>query len=195
MKRILLLLLLCLAAAVTYAQRSVSGRVTDAANGEVLTGASVSLKGTRVGTISDGDGNFQIAVTGNNDVLVISYTGYQTQEVAVGATSSLGIAMTANNILNEVVVVGYGKQIKSTLTGNIAKVGGENLQSMPVVSFEQALQGQAAGVFVESTNGKVGAANRVRVRGSAPSMPVPNRSMSWTVFPFPKRPATRPVVP
>ncbi len=165
MKRILLLLLLCLAAAVTYAQRSVSGRVTDAANGEVLTGASVSLKGTRVGTISDGDGNFQIAVTGNNDVLVISYTGYQTQEVAVGATSSLGIAMTANNILNEVVVVGYGKQIKSTLTGNIAKVGGENLQSMPVVSFEQALQGQAAGVFVESTNGKVGAANRVRVRG------------------------------
>jgi TonB-dependent starch-binding outer membrane protein SusC len=165
MKRLLLmLLLLSSTSAALMAQRTVTGRVTDASNGETLIGATVSVKGSRVGTISDTDGNFKLNAS-DSDVLVVSYTGYQTLEVSVGNRSTIDLAMTANTILDEVVVVGYGKQIKSTLTGNIAKVDGKSLQSMPVVSFEQALQGQAAGVFVETTNGKVGAANRIRVRG------------------------------
>lgn len=166
MKRILLLsMLFCCMVLTAFSQRSVTGRVTDASNGEGLIGATITLKGAKSGTTTDVNGDFKLAISTDADVLMIAYTGYETQEVTVGNRSTIEVSLNANNILNEVVVVGYGKQIKSTLTGNIAKVGGENLQSMPVVSFEQALQGQAAGVFVESTNGKVGAANRIRVRG------------------------------
>lgn len=158
----MLWLLLC---ASLMAQRAVTGKVTDPA-GEPLIGASVAVKNSRVGATTDVNGQFTVQVADNNTVLTISYTGYESQEIAVGANTTLNITMVENqNLIDEVVVIGYGKQIRSTLTGNIAKLGNENVKGMPVVSLEQAMQGQAAGVSVETVNGKLGAAARVRVRG------------------------------
>ncbi|MBL7828156.1 MAG: TonB-dependent receptor [Saprospiraceae bacterium] len=166
MKHLFTLTMLCLMMTMSaFAQRAVTGKVTDAA-GEALIGASVAVKNTRIGTITDINGAFSVQVADNNAVLTVSYTGYESQEVAVGANTSVTVVLTENqNVINEVVVIGYGKQIRSTLTGNIAKLTNENVKGMPVVSLEQAMQGQAAGVSVESVNGKVGAAARVRVRG------------------------------
>ena len=147
------------------AQRTITGVVTDP-SGEPLIGASVAVKNTSTGSITDVNGRYSIQTPKEGAVLVFSYTGYVTKEAPVGAGNTLDIALAENdNVMEEVVVIGYGRQIRSTLTGNIAKLSNENIRSMPVVSVEQAMQGQAAGVYVESVNGKVGAAARVRVRG------------------------------
>lgn len=158
------LLTLCSIAGV-LAQRTITGMVTDVL-GEPLVGASVIVKDTRFGARTDLNGKFSVQIPGNDAVLQISYTGYTSQEVTVGAQNSIDVKLEENaGVIDEVVVIGYGKQIRSTLTGNIAKLGSDNVKGMPVVSVEQAMQGQAAGVMVESVNGKLGAAARVRVRG------------------------------
>jgi TonB-linked SusC/RagA family outer membrane protein len=166
MKQLCTTVLLCLLFfAGAYAQRTVTGKVTDAA-GDPLIGASVAVKNTRNGTVTDVNGQFSVLVTDNNAILSVAYTGYAAQEVAVGNNTALKIVMLEDQrLIDEVVVIGYGKQIRSTLTGNIAKIGNEQVKGMPVVSLEQAMQGQAAGVSVESVNGKLGSAARVRVRG------------------------------
>ncbi|HRI60489.1 MAG TPA: TonB-dependent receptor plug domain-containing protein, partial [Saprospiraceae bacterium] len=166
MKRFLFTLVIALSVMAASAQRNITGRISDLSTGEALIGATVSIKNGSTGTITDTNGDFTLEIPNDQAVLLVSYTGYETAEAAVGTQSRVDVQLTASSTLvDEVVVIGYGKQIKSTLTGNIAKVGGENLKSMPVISVEQAMQGQAAGVFVESVNGKVGGAMRVRVRG------------------------------
>ena len=166
MKRLLLTLCVaCGTLSCLWAQRSVSGTITDAATGEPLAGASVAVQNVNAGTTTATDGTFTLTVPGDDAVVLVSYTGYRSQSITVGAQTRLDVAMENNALIDEVVVIGYGKQIRSTLTGNIARVDGEKLRAMPVVALEQALQGQAAGVYIETVNGKVGAASRVRVRG------------------------------
>lgn len=165
MKHVLLLLAL-VTATLAYGQRKVTGTIKDGQTGEPLVSATLILKGTTTGTVTDFDGNYSINVPGDDAVIVVSYTGYKTTEIVVGNRSTIDITLDGNEqLLEDVVVIGYGKQIKSTLTGNIAKVDGQAMKAMPVVSIEQALQGQAAGVFVESVNGKLGSNTRMRVRG------------------------------
>ena len=166
MKQLFLSFLLCfLAVSLALAQRPISGKITDQ-NGSPLIGATVLLKNTRSGTVSDNNGMYSLSVPSLGGVLVFSYSGFVTTEIPIEGRSTVNVALSENTTaIDEVVVIGYGKQIRSTLTGNIAKLGNENVRSMPVISVEQALQGQAAGVSVESVNGKVGAAARVRVRG------------------------------
>jgi TonB-linked SusC/RagA family outer membrane protein len=166
MKQLITTFLLCLLVAVgAMAQRTITGVVTDQ-SGEPLIGASVAVKNAGAGAITDVNGRYSIQAPREDAILVFSYTGYVTKEAPVGTGNSLDIALSENeNVMDEVVVIGYGRQIRSTLTGNIAKLSNENIRSMPVVSVEQAMQGQAAGVYIESVNGKVGAAARVRVRG------------------------------
>ncbi len=148
-----------------FAQRKISGKVTDAA-GESMIGVTVIQKNTRSGTVSNADGKYEISVSDQNAVLVFTYTGYETQEIVVGNQSVIDVQIVENQtFINEVVVIGYGKQLRTTLTGNIAKLESDKIKSMPVVSIEQAMQGQAAGVAIESVNGKLGGAARVRVRG------------------------------
>lgn len=162
---VLTLLFSCLFLAGAWAQRTVNGTVKDD-QGEALIGASVIVKGSSAGTTTNLNGAFTLQVPSGAAALVVSYTGYRTKEVALGSANTVEVMLESDaTLIEEVVVVGYGKQIKSTVTGNVAKIGGDNIQAMPVVSVEQAMQGQAAGVFVESTNGKVGGAMRVRVRG------------------------------
>jgi len=145
----------------------ISGTITDARTGDPVPFASVSIKGTADGAIADIDGKYSLTAA-SNAVLVVSSIGYETQEVGVAGRSIINIALQSDvATLQEVVVVGYGSTIKSKLTGNIAKVGGEDLEFAPVASVQLALQGKAAGVFIESVTGKVTSATRVRIRGSS----------------------------
>ncbi|MFZ4561601.1 MAG: carboxypeptidase-like regulatory domain-containing protein, partial [Saprospiraceae bacterium] len=160
-KCVLLLVLFFTVVGSTWAQRTITGKVTDT-GGEPLIGASILAKGTTVGTVTDLDGAYSLSVPAGVATLVFSYTGYTTQDVALGVSNVVDVRLDVlATQLSEVVVVGYGTQIKSTLTGNIAKLGGEKIENLPVPSVEQALQGRTSGVFVEAVNGKPGGAVRV----------------------------------
>lgn len=162
---------LCLSLTMTlHAQeRSVSGKVTSAEDGSALPGVNVVVKGTTNGTVTDVDGNYKLSIqSGGNAALVFSFIGLSTTEVAVGERSIVDVSLSLDvTQLNEVVVVGFGTQLKQDLTGNIAKVSGADITNVPVPSFDQALQGRAAGVFIEAGNGKLGQGIKVRVRGAA----------------------------
>lgn len=150
------------------AQQSVSGKVIDRESGEPLIGATITVKGTKIGTLTNTDGFYSLKVVEGNNVLVISYTGFRKVEEEINGRSEINIQLeTDAAALDEVVVVGYGTQIKSQLTGNIAKVRADAIQNTPVPTIEQSLQGRAAGVFVEANNGKPGGAIRMRIRGSS----------------------------
>ena len=171
MKRILLgmcVMLLFVSGLVFGQGRVVTGKVTSLDDSSPLPGVNVLLKGTSAGTSTDSDGNYSISVADDNAVLVFSFIGYQTTEISVGARSVVDAQITTDvTQLSEVVVVGYGTQIKQDLTGNIAQVKGEAIRNLPVQSFEQAIQGRAAGVFVETGNGKLGQSVKMRIRGAS----------------------------
>ncbi len=170
MKKILLLkfLLLALWSGQLLAQtKMVTGKLTSSDDGIPLPGVNIVVKGSTKGTTSDAEGNFSVAAA-ENDVLVVSFIGYATQEIPVGNQTSINITLLPDTRqLSEVVVVGYGTQEKRDLTGNIASVSSSQLQNVPVASIEQGLQGKASGVFIESQNGKLGQGIKVRVRGSS----------------------------
>ena len=159
-----LLLMLC-GATVAFGQLTISGKVTDR-DGEALIGASVMVKGTTNGTVSDIDGKFKLSAAGDA-TLVVSYTGFSTLEVAVNNQTDITVTMQPGIDLTEVLVTGYGTAIKRELTGNIAKIRTEDIKDMPVTSFDQAMQGKAAGVQITSGNGKLGQAVQIRVRGQS----------------------------
>ncbi|QRR01934.1 SusC/RagA family TonB-linked outer membrane protein [Dyadobacter sandarakinus] len=151
-----------------YGQTQISGKVTADDDVSVLPGASVQLKGSSTGTQTDAEGNYAISVPSSGAVLVFSFVGMSTQEVTVGNQSVINVKLTSDTrSLNEVVVTGFGSQIKRDLTGNIAQVKGTEIQNMPVASVDAALQGRAAGVYVNSGTGKLGQAINVRIRGNS----------------------------
>lgn len=168
-KNLLLMWVLCLFFTTGYGQsRQVSGKVTDAADGTAVPGANVLVKGTGTGTVTDSDGNYTISVSAGENVLVFSFIGYITNEVQINGSSTVDVIMALDATeLAEVVVVGYGTQLKQDLTGNIAKVDGADIQNISVSTLEQAIQGRAAGVLVTSQNGKLGQGMNIRIRGSS----------------------------
>lgn len=144
--------------------RIVTGVITDA-NGEPVIGANISVKGTSTGTITDLDGRFTLEVPSGSQ-LVVSYIGYLTKEVPVGTHSQLAIRLTEDTQnLDEVVVVGYGVQKKSDLTGAVANVKSETLMERPSTSVEQALAGRVAGVNISTNSGRPGGRTSVQIRG------------------------------
>jgi TonB-dependent starch-binding outer membrane protein SusC len=149
------------------AQTNVSGRITDAKSGAAIPNASVIVKGTPAGTATDNNGNYRITVPPNASTFVISSLGYLLKEVSIsGPVTNITLEASGTKNLDEIVVVGFGTKIKKDLTGNIARVKGSDVQNMPVANLNQALQGRAAGVFVESNNGKVGEGVKILIRGS-----------------------------
>ncbi|PWH84622.1 TonB-dependent receptor [Algibacter marinivivus] len=142
--------------------QTVNGTVT--ADGQPLPGATVLIKGTTTGTSTDFDGNFTINAEALS-TLVISYVGYSTKEVLVGNQTQINVTLEQDNKLDEVVIIGYGSQRKSDLTGSVSSVSGEDLSTLPVSRVDQALQGRAAGVQVTQTSGAPGAGTSIRVRG------------------------------
>ncbi len=146
---------------------TVSGTVTGG-DGDPIPGANVLLKGTTIGTVTDIDGNYRLSVPEDAEVISYSFIGYGTIEEEVNGRSTINVALADDvSQLSEVVVTGYGTQIKRELTGNIASVSGEEIENIPVPTLEQAMQGRAAGVFIESNSGKLGQGVKVRVRGSS----------------------------
>lgn len=151
-----------------YAQgRRVTGKVTSSEDGTALPGVSVVLKGTTVGTATDGNGEFAIEVTGDNPVLTFSFIGQKSVEVAVGARSTVDVQMASDATeLQEVVVNGYGgPEQKRDLVGAVSSVKGTAIANLPVQSFDRAIQGRLSGVQVQSTSGAPGGAINILVRG------------------------------
>ncbi|PWJ58459.1 TonB-linked SusC/RagA family outer membrane protein [Dyadobacter jejuensis] len=147
--------------------RIITGKVTDAL-GEALPGVTITSKGTTKGTSSDSEGKFELAGVSENATLVFSYIGFETQEMLVGNRSQFEIKMVEENqTLSEVVVVGYGTQRKSHMTGSIAKVTNENLNQIPVARADQALIGKMAGVQIQTSNAQSGSAPTIQIRGAA----------------------------
>jgi TonB-linked SusC/RagA family outer membrane protein len=134
------------------------------AEGEPLPGASVSIKGTSVGVSTDFDGKYSINAKSGN-TLVFSYVGFSSKEVVVGNQKTINVTLTADIKLDEVVVIGYGSQRKSDLTGSVSSVKAEELVQVPVARVDQALQGRASGVQVTQTSGAPGAGTVIRIRG------------------------------
>lgn len=169
MKRLLFIFLLTLSgSAALLAQRVLTGKVTDQSTGEALIGVTVLVKNTSVGTITDADGNFRINAPNDARTLVLSYTGFESQELTLGASNVVDVNLVPGaNTLAEAIVTGYGTQIKRTLTGNIAKIKAADIQDMPITSLDQSLQGKAAGVLVNAGSGKLGQGIRVNVRGQS----------------------------
>lgn len=164
LKKCLLLLLMVLAGSSLWAQLTVTGTVTDS-NYDPVPGVSVVIKGTSVGTISDIDGNYALQAAAS-DVLVFSFVGMDTQEVAVEGRSTINVTMQSSFLdLEEVVVVGYGVQKKKLNTGATIQVKGDDIQRMNTTSPLQALQGQTPGVSISSTSGQPGADMKVTIRG------------------------------
>ena len=162
----LFLLCLFLVSWQVRAQEVVSGTVTSADDKSALPGASVSLKGTRIGTTTDSKGKFSINAKANS-TLVFSFVGYKTIEIAIGGKSIINASLpTSDNALDEVVVVGYGTSLKKDLSGSVASVSAEEIKSMPITSFEQGMQGRVAGVQVMQGNSAPGGAPQVRIRGA-----------------------------
>ncbi|MEO1213247.1 MAG: TonB-dependent receptor [Bacteroidota bacterium] len=156
---------MCAGYTVHAQSRTVNGTISDEA-GNGLQGASVAVQGTTVGTLSNADGSFRLEVPGNDAVLIISYVGYERQEITVGTNSNFTITMKEDiSLLDEVVVVGYGTQKKRDVTGAISTIDGEKIGKIPVASSVQSMQGQVAGVDIQSAGGRPGQAPTIRIRG------------------------------
>ncbi|SMO94953.1 SusC/RagA family TonB-linked outer membrane protein [Gracilimonas mengyeensis] len=165
-----LVLLFFVSTGFTYAQ-TVSGTVISADDESPIPGVTILLQGTNKGTATNIDGEYEIELTDSefeNGILVFSAVGFMEQQVSVNGRSTIDIELaTDTQLLDEVVVTGYGSQIKEKVTGNIASVSSEDFETVSLNSFEEAIQGRASGVFVQADNGKLGGGITVRVRGTA----------------------------
>ncbi len=143
------------------------GRVTDRTTGQPLIGVTVKVRNMNSGTVTDANGNFELDVP-DSAVLLVSYIGYETQEIAVNGQTDINIRLALSSTgLNEVVVVGYGTQTKKDITGAVSVVSAADIANRPIVDAGEALQGKAAGVDVISNSGKPGAGLTIRIRGSS----------------------------
>ena len=146
---------------------TVRGRITAGA-GESIVGATVMVKGTQTGVSSDVEGNYEIVVPGPGSVLVFNYLGYQPQEIAVGNRTQIDVRLAEdNNVLDDVVVIGYGTQSRRTLTSAVSKVSGADLEGVPVNSIGDALKGKVPGVRVSTANNQPGSDPVFLIRGGS----------------------------
>ena len=163
--RLLPILILALSMNLMAQKSTITGRVVDSKN-EAVIGATIMIKGTSTGTVSDFNGNFSLEAAGN-DVLMISYVGMTAQQITVGTTKVFHIVMLDDTkTLDEVVVIGYGTVKKKDITTSVAIVSTKDIDERPIISAAAAIQGKAAGVTVIQPSGEPGAGMVVRVRGN-----------------------------
>ncbi len=164
--RILLIFAACLGwAGIALGQRTITGAVTDAETGEPLIGANVLIVGTSSGTVTGFNGDYELEVSQEAKQLEFSYTGYTPKVVDIGSQTVIDVQLTAGQILDEVVVVGYGTQKKKDVSSAIESLDAEDIKDVPVASFEAAMQGKASGVNISSPSGTPGGAINVNIRG------------------------------
>lgn len=148
-------------------EQQVSGQVTDASTGETLPGVNVLVKGTTTGTSTDRDGRYELTLPSPQDTLIFSFIGYQSQVVPVNGRTEINVQLQPQSITGEeLVVVGYGTKKRSEITGSVSSVRSEDIEKVPVLRVEQALQGRTAGVFVANQSGQPGEMPTVRIRGA-----------------------------
>ena len=175
MKKCLLLLLVLLTVTIAYrlnaqtqqpAKITVTGTVVSGETKQPLTGASIAVKGSKKGVVSDAAGKFTIKVD-KGQTIVVSFAGFEAQEFKINEAQNLPVALNVSiNENEEVVVIGYGTRKKSHLTGAIAKINNDNLGQIPVSRADQALQGKLAGVNIVTTDAQAGAAPTIQIRGA-----------------------------
>ncbi|NLZ94502.1 MAG: TonB-dependent receptor plug domain-containing protein, partial [Bacteroidales bacterium] len=165
-KKLPLLLLLIITPFCVFSQtRTISGKITDL-NNETLIGVNVIEKGTTNGSVTDIDGHFSVNVP-SNSTLLISYVGYISQEIPIEGKTSFNIVLVEDyEILDELVVVGYGTQRKEAVTGSVTSMKGDAMREVASSNITQALQGRVAGVEMSQTSTKPGSQMQIRIRGT-----------------------------
>lgn len=166
---VLFLTALLMSCHVMAQQNHVTGTITDGNDGSPIIGANVLVKGTAVGTISDLNGGFSVNMPSGRNVLVVSCIGYKTQELTIkpGQKTVSIVLREDTELLDEVVVVGYGTMKKSDLSGASVSMSEDKIKGSVITNLDQSLQGRAAGVTAVATSGAPGSASSIRVRGQA----------------------------
>jgi TonB-dependent SusC/RagA subfamily outer membrane receptor len=167
MRKLFLLIMLSTAwYASSFAQNIVKGRVTDSRNGLALGGVTVRVKEGSKAVQTKDDGTFEISLDSKQKILVFSYIGYAPEEVSVGSrTNSSVLLSTEDRKLQEGVVVAYGSQDRTKITGSVAKVDGKEFENIPMTSVDQMLQGKVAGLQSVAPSGQPGGIQEIRIRG------------------------------
>ena len=168
LKHMMLTLLFLVGASTIFAQNGlVKGTVSDASNGSPLPGATVQVKGTTVGTVTDLDGKYSIQVNGTS-TLVFSYIGYESQEMQAKANSTLNVKLTPTAAnLNELVVIGYGVEKKKDATGSVTAISAKKFNKGAITSPSDLLAGKVAGVQITNGGGAPGSGATIRIRGGS----------------------------
>ena len=166
-KAVMMTLCLALMSFTLTAQVTVTGTVTET-TGDPVIGATVREKGTNSGTITDMNGEFSLKVANNKATLIVSYVGLETQEVKLAGKTKIDVELKSNDeLLDEVVVVGYGVQKKSDLAGSSSSLSESVLKSAPITNLDQSFAGRVTGVTAVQTSGAPGSSSSIRVRGQA----------------------------
>jgi TonB-dependent starch-binding outer membrane protein SusC len=161
-----IILLVMLQSMNIHAQITITGKIIDAYDGSTLPGATVQIRGTNMGSVTDVNGNYKIEVPSNESILVFKFVGYNDEEYTVGNRSELNVSlMPTLTRLNEVVVTGFGTQIKRELTGSIGTISSEEILQVNNNTFQNSIQGAISGVSVTGTSGALGTPSFVRIRG------------------------------
>lgn len=146
--------------------RTITGKITDD-NGQPVSGASVIIKNTRTGTSTDAKGDFTISVPATAKAFIISAVGFATQEIPIGGEATLTVSLKQDaTAMEQVVVTGYTRERKNQFSGSATVVAGDKVATVPVGAFDQALQGRAAGVLVNSGSGQPGSSATITIRGT-----------------------------
>lgn len=166
--KVVLFLFALLAFSMSYAQvKTITGKVTDADNGEPLPGVTIVVKGTTQGTITNFDGDYTINVE-EGQTLTFSFIGYTPQEVVVGSSATINLLLAASmENIDEVVVIGYGQVKKEDATGSVTAVRAEDFNKGNITSPQDLLVGKASGVVITSAGGAPGAGSTIRIRGGS----------------------------
>lgn len=168
-------LIFTLSSLFSFAQTTfpVTGKITDA-SGKPLESVTLQVKGTGATTVTKADGSFSITAPSGNAVLAISSVGFTSQELNISNRAAMTVSMaSANDIMQDVVVVGYGTRRRGDVTGSVASINSEKLRSVPTTNLTQALQGRVAGLEVAPSSFRPGSGARIRIRG--------NRSLGGTL--------------
>ncbi len=167
-QRLLLMLvpLLLMAALVSAQKRTITGKVLDATNGTPLAGVSILANKGTAGIASKEDGTFSINLNGNTKSIMFSYVGFTNQIVQINNDTTLTVSLKPETgIQSEVVVIGYGSQKRSSVSGAVAKFKNDKLDEVPVSRVDQALQGKIAGVSIQNISSEAGAEPKINIRG------------------------------
>ena len=165
--RAMLLTLFMMVSTTLFAQVTVTGVVTES-TGDPVIGATIREKGTQNGTVTDMDGNYSIKVANANATLIFSYVGLETQEVKISGRKNVNVTLNSDDeLLEEVVVVGYGVQKKSDLAGASSSLSEQALKSANITNLDQSFAGRVTGVTAVQTSGAPGSSSSIRVRGQA----------------------------